>query len=105
MFQCISLFLFGCLFCFVSILLILQAFGANRDAKWRVKTIRMYFAHAMGGKKGVSGILSESVYIFYKGSWPSRLPAKARKMFGGSTWDDAWRDVPIHVRDECTQIP
>ena len=84
---------------------VLQVFGAIKDAKWRVKTIRMYFADTVSGKKGVCGILSESVYFFYKGSWPSRLTAKVRKMFGGTTWDDTWRDVPAYVRDEFCKIP
>lgn len=62
----------------------------------RVKRFRLQYEGFAGTyKRGISGVISETMFFFYRGSWPSKRTPATRGEFGGSTWDDCWNNVPI----------
>ena len=72
----------------------------------RVKRFRLAYAHnATPMKRGVSGILSETAFFFYRGSWPSKRVPSTRSKFGGSTWDDCWNGIPATDEDHTCHVP
>ena len=77
---------------------IVTAMKEKSKGTFRVKQIALNYsrsaAKAPTYARGVGGVLSEHCFFFYKGSWPRKLPPKAREEFGGTTWDDRWEDVP-----------
>ena len=74
---------------------------ARRNGDWRVKRFRLQFqAPDKAYRRGVSGVVTETLFFFYRGNWPNKLVPGPRQFFGGSTWDDAWNDIPPVVLDE-----
>ena len=49
--------------------------------------------------------MSETVFFFYKGTWPGKLDLAPRELFGGTPWDDMWLDVPHCGRMEQFSVP
>ena len=70
---------------------VLQAFGIHQNHQnLHFKQFQLCFTGASAAAKGVSGVLSETMYFFYKGTWPNTLVPMPRETFGGTTWDDIW---------------
>ena len=68
----------------------------TKSSGMRVKRFRLQYEGFAGSiKRGISGVISETMFFFYRGSWPSKRTPAARGEFGGSTWDDCWNNVPI----------
>ena len=44
--------------------------------------------------RGVGGTFTENAFFFFKGTWATGQIPKPREVFGGTTWDDVWQDVP-----------
>ena len=77
---------------------------------FRAKHFKMNFQRQPGGKtppnaRGVGGTLTETVYFFFKGTWPSKLEHSPRELFGGTVWDDLWSDVPQCGSMEAFSVP
>ena len=51
---------------------VLQAFIRQMDANWRVKKAHVCFTGTLKAAKGVCGVVTESLYFLYKGTWPSK---------------------------------
>ena len=67
----------------------------HKSGPWRVKKFRgSHSAPAGRMMRGVSGVLTEAVFFFYRGRWPSNIVPGRRNFLGGTTWDDSWNDVP-----------
>ena len=49
--------------------------------------------------------MSETVFFFYKGTWPGKIDLAPREPFGGTPWDDMWSDVPHSVSMEQCAVP
>ena len=80
---------------------IVNAMKEKSKGSFRAKAIRMIKKRSGPvSRRGVAGILSDCLLLFYKGSWPSKMTPKDRVCFGGSTWDDLWQDVP-----DCGPMP
>ena len=61
------------------------------SAPWRVKKLTIKYQGPSDLNKvlrGVGGTLTERIFLFYRGNWPSELVPKLRDNFGGSTWDE-----------------
>ena len=80
----------------------------NPTHKWRVKKIHLCFAGMSNAAEGVSGVLPESIYFFYKGCWPE-MPNSNRfftpGVHGGNIRDDTWREVPVFQHPGEIDIP
>ena len=86
--------------------------SGNISAPWRVKAItcttsESEFAQGrVERRKGmIAGSLADRVFVFYKGTWPSTTPQIPRTFFGGSTWGDVWRNVPVLAHHELARCP
>ena len=73
------------------------------DAKLRVKSIQARSAPIAMKQSGISGSVTETVLYFWRGSWPSKQPARFRAQ-GGSTWDDVWF-APMAPVGAVLQVP
>ena len=66
---------------------------------WRVKSISLHMEEdsfledRVTQRKGTGGSLTQTLFFFYRGTWPSSLAKEARAWFGGSTWGDVWTKV------------
>ena len=76
---------------------------------FRAKQLRMNFHRQTGqtppNARGIGGCMSETVFFFYKGTWPGKLDLAPRELFGGTPWDDMWLDVPHCGRMEQFSVP
>ena len=76
---------------------------------FRAKQIRLNYSRACGPvparARGVSGTMSDTLYLFYKGTWPSKLELHPREKFGGTSWDDMWCDVPFCPNVDHCSVP
>ena len=70
---------------------------------WRVKSLTLnmeedsFMADRISHRKGTGGSLTQTLFFFYRGTWPNALPKEARGWFGGSTWGDVWKDVKAPI--------
>lgn len=72
---------------------------------FRAKRIRL--THPTGGvlKRGISGILTETVYYIWRGKWPTNRDVEPRDILGGTTWDDTWHAPATGVLESFTMVP
>jgi len=77
-------------------------------AAWRVKTFSVnvnedsFWGGRVKQRRGISGSLNQTLFFFYRGSWPNGLPKEGRAFFGGTTWGDTWSNVPAPA---VSQLP
>ena len=78
---------------------VVNAMKEKSKGTFRAKQIRLNMRRQTGQTpsyaRGVGGSMSENVFFFYKGTWPSKLELDPREHFGGTPWDDMWLDVPL----------
>ncbi len=84
---------------------ILDVFQKQEGASWRAKRLCLMTARDGTHSRGAAGVLTESVLILYKGTWPRTLVPAKRVALGGTTWDDVWRDAPPVDVTSLPKIP
>ena len=47
--------------------------------------------------------MTETMFWFWHGIWTSKRAVVARSNFGGTTWDDAWTNVPLAQASDLTK--
>ena len=51
----------------------------------------------------VAGIMTETMFWFWRGIWTSKRAVVTRSNFGGTTWDDGWTNVPLAQPSDLTK--
>lgn len=78
-----------------------------KSGSMRCKRFRLGHITLSGGqmRRGVNGVISETMFFFYRGSWPSKQPAQNRIGLEGTTWDDTWGSVPPVELPQWAEVP
>lgn len=77
-----------------------------KTAPMRCKRFRLGHIPSDGTlRRGVNGVMSETMFFLYRGQWPSKLEPRLRPSLGGSTWDDTWNNASTMCLPAYTHVP
>ena len=86
---------------------VLHAFS-NPKHKWHLEKFKLCFTGTPNAAKGVSGVLCESMYFFYKGDWAHHfqpLCVRSPSFDKRHGWDSTCREVPVFQHPGEIAIP
>lgn len=69
----------------------------QQKATWRLKRFTEIMTTQKGRSRGLigaSGSRTETVIMFYRGVWPSKMKSTPRTLIPGTTSDDIWLNIP-----------
>lgn len=72
---------------------------------FRAKRIRLTHPERGTLKRGISGVLTETVYYIWRGNWTMKRAVAEREILGGTTWDDGWQSPATAVLEPFTVVP